>query len=475
MKKTIQLTLVLYLLICIYACQNTKRTISATDSSEWQKAQQIERSIVVPQFPDRTFSIIEYNAKEGPQTDNTAAIADAIKACSNSGGGKVVVPKGVYHTGPIHLLDNVNLHLEEGAELRFSTDPNQYLPVVHTSFEGTELMNYSPLVYAYGKKNIAVTGRGTLNGQADNTAWWPWCSKDTYGWKEGDNHQNMPSSRPRLEQLAAEGVPVEDRVFGKGYYLRPSFIEFFECNTILVEGVKIVRAPFWLIHPIKSQNITIDGITAESHGPNNDGCDPEYCTDVIIKNCVFNTGDDCIAIKAGRDADGRRVGIKSERIIVKNCKMLDGHGGVVMGSEMSAGISDVYVEGCVMNSPNLDRAIRIKTNSKRGGTVENINVRNLTILKVKEAVLRVNMFYATYSGQTGAFIPTVRNITLENINVKDGGAYGILAKGYKESPIQNITFKNVTIEKVDKALSIENVENLQLIDTYINGKLMQSP
>ena len=219
----------------------------------------------------------------------------------------------------------------------------------------------------------------------------------------------------------------------------------------------------------------VDGVTVESHGPNNDGCDPEYSKNVIIKNCTFNTGDDCIAIKAGRDADGRRVAIKSENIIVKNCKMIDGHGGVVIGSEMSAGVSNVFVEDCAMDSPNLDRAIRIKTNSKRGGVVDGVYVRNLEVGQVKEADLKVNMFYATYNNQTGNFIPTDQNIMLENIKVKNGGYYGILAKGYKESPIKNITFNNVVIEKVDKAYSLENTVNISLIDTYINGSLMQSP
>ncbi|MFK7981532.1 MAG: glycoside hydrolase family 28 protein, partial [Saprospiraceae bacterium] len=391
-----------------------------------------------------------------------------------AGGGKVIIPKGIYYAGAIHLLDNVNLHLVEGAEIRFSTNPKDFLPAVPTSFEGNELINYSPLIYAFGKKNIAITGKGLLNGQASNDNWWIWKGSETYGWREGMSHQNEPNSRPRLMEMVAQGTPVEQRVFGDGYYIRPSFIEFFNCQNILIQGVKIIDAPFWVIHPIKSTNITVDGVIVESHGPNNDGCDPEYCKNVVIKNCLFNTGDDCIAIKAGRNEDGRRVAIKSERILVKDCQMIDGHGGVVMGSEMSAGIQDVFVENCTMSSPNLDRAIRIKTNTKRGGFVENVHVRNIEIGQVKEAVLKVNLFYATYQNQRGDFMPTVKNITLENVRVKNGGKYGILAKGYAEAPIQNITFKNVKIEKVSEALSLENVENLQLINTYVNGVLMET-
>ena len=243
----------------------------------------------------------------------------------------------------------------------------------------------------------------------------------------------------------------------------------------LLKDITIINAPFWVIHPIKSENVIIDGVTVNSHGPNNDGCDPEYSKNVIIKNCTFNTGDDCIAIKAGRDADGRRVAIKSENIIVQNCKMIDGHGGVTIGSEISAGVSNVYVENCIMNSPNLDIAIRLKTNSKRGGLIENFYVRNIEIGQVKEAVLKVDMFYNVYGNQTGNFIPRIENISLENVKVKNGGKYSILAKGYKESPIKNITFKNVTIEKVGTPFSIENVTNLNFINSFINGELMKNP
>lgn len=465
------------LLLLVFSCgEQGQQQKEATPpaSSPWDLAKEIEATIKLPTFPDKTFNVTEYGVK-ADASNNADFFAKAIQECHNAGGGKVVVPKGKYKSGPIHLLDNVNLHLEEGAEIQFSTNPNDYLPLVHTSFEGTELMNYSPLVYAFGKKNIAITGKGVLNGQASIDNWWTWKGSKTYGWKEGMPSQNDENGRPRLVEMAEQGVPVSERKFGDGYFIRPSFVEFFDCKNSLIQGIKITNAPCWIIHPIKSESLTVDGVTIESHGPNNDGCDPEYCKNVVIKNCTFNTGDDCIAIKSGRNADGRRVAIKSERIVVKDCKMIDGHGGVVMGSEISAGVSDVFVENCSMDSPNLDRAIRIKTNTKRGGLIENVHVRNLNVGKVKEAVLKVNLQYATYNNQEGSFMPEVRNITLENVRVKDGGFFGILAKGYEASPIKNITFKDVIIEKVDEAFSIEHVENLRLIDTYINGSLMQSP
>lgn len=461
--------------IMSFSCNNNNTQKNQEQLSGWELAKVIEENMAPPVFSEKVFNILDYGALADGKSNNSQAFQKAIQQCTESGGGTVLVPKGTFLTGPIHLENNVNLYLDEGSELLFSTNPADYYPLVHTSYEGMEFMNYSPLIYAFKKKNIAVTGKGIINGQASNDYWWSWSGKDEYGWKIGMPSQGDSLNLPLLMGMSENAVPINERIFGDHHFLRPSFFEVFECEDVMMQGVKIVNAPFWVIHPIKCTNVIIDGVTVESHGPNNDGCDPEYSKNVMIKNCTFNTGDDCIAIKAGRDAEGRSVAIKSENIFVKNCNMIDGHGGVVIGSEMSAGVQNVFVEDCTMNSPNLDRAIRIKTNSRRGGTVDGVYVRNVEIGQVKEAVLKVNMFYTTYKNQTGNFIPTVQNIVLENIRVKNGGSYGILAKGYKESPIKNITLKNVIIEKVDKPFSLENVDNLQLIDTYINGELMESP
>lgn len=468
------LLLLLLTLTVLLSCKVSKDKEGQELKDPWKLMQQIIDNVKAPTFLDKTFNILEFGAIPDGVTYNTEAFRKAIKKCTESGGGKVLVPKGKYLTGAIHLDNNVNLHLEEGAEILFSTNPKDYYPLVHTSFEGTEFMNYSPLIYAYKKKNIAITGKGVLNGQASIQNWWTWKGGKDYGWVKGMPSQNDQNNRPRLVEMAENNVPVSERIFGDGSYIRPNFIEPFECENVLIEGVKIIDAPSWVIHPIKCLNVIIDGVTVESHGPNNDGCNPEYSKNVIIRNCTFNTGDDCIAIKAGRDADGRRVGIKSENIVVQNCKMIDGHGGVVIGSEISAGVRNVFVENCEMDSPNLDRVIRIKTNSRRGGVIENLYVRNIKVGQVKEAVLKIEMFYSFYGNQTGPFIPVVQNIYLENIKVKNGGQYGILAKGYKVSPIKNITLKNIVIEKVDTIYSIENIENLKFENTYINGKLMKS-
>lgn len=463
-KLTIYLSASMVFFTSIAVFSQSEKTLS----DPWSQAELLTKTVTPPKFQSKTYTITDFGAIANDNKPDTKAFADAIAACTKQGGGQVIVPQGVFNSGPIHLDHNVNLHLETGSEIVFSDNANDYYPLVHTSFEGNELMNYSPLIYAKGKKNIAITGSGTLNGNASNTNWWPWCGKDSYGHQPGAPSQHLPEGRDRLAEMAENNTPIAERVFGNGHYLRPTFIEPLECENILIKDVKIINAPFWVIHPLKSNNVIVDGVTVESHGPNNDGCDPEYSKNVIIRNCVFNTGDDCIAIKSGRNDEGRRVGIVSENILVQNCKMIDGHGGVVMGSEISAGVRNVFVENCEMDSPNLDRAIRIKTNSKRGGFVENVFVRNITVGQVKEAVLKINLFYGIYKNQTGTNYPRVKNINLENITVENGGKYGILAKGDEKYPIEDITLKNVTIKTVKQTQSVEHVNNLKLINTHIN-------
>jgi polygalacturonase len=452
--------------------------MSNGESNPWNQLIKIEKNIKVPNFKDVSYNVIEFGAINDGNTFCTEAFRKAIEKCSKEGGGKVVIPAGKYLTGAIHLENNVNFHLEEGAEILFSTNPDDF-PIVHTSFEGLELMNYSPLIYAKNKTNIAITGSGVLNGQANEKNWWPWKGSTseghTYGYVKGAPNQQDNGNLPALMEMSENNIPLNKRVFGDSHFLRPNFIEPFECNNVLIQGIKIINAPFWVVHPFKCNNVIVDGITIESHGPNNDGCDPEYSKNVLIKNCTFNTGDDCIAIKAGRDAEGRRIGIKTENIIVRNCKMIDGHGGVVIGSEMSAGVSNVFVENCEMDSPNLDRAIRIKSNSRRGGVVDGVYVRNLNVGQVKEAVLKINMHYATYANQTGNFIPEVKNVILENIKVKNGGKYVVLINGQEKAPIENIILRNVTVEKAAENYSLKNVASIKFINTYINNIKIKQP
>ncbi|SMC90087.1 glycoside hydrolase family 28 protein [Moheibacter sediminis] len=473
MKKLINIAFVTFLAMNSFiACTSKINAVSSEPSSEIDKKfEELKNSIVVPTFPDKKFNVLDFGAIADETTDNTKAFADAIDKCNSEGGGIVIVPKGKYFTGPIHLKSNVNFHLEKGSELLFSTDNKAYLPVVHTSFEGNELMNYSPLVYAYKQKNVALTGEGILNGQANNENWWPWAGAKQYGYIEGMPKHMDAHNKDRLMGMSDRRVPVEERIFGEGHQFRPLFFQTVMCENILLEGVTFINAPFWVIHPFKSKNVTVDGVTVKSHGPNNDGCDPEYSSNVRIANCHFDTGDDCIAIKSGRNEDGRRVNIPSENIMVENCTMIDGHGGVVIGSEISAGVRNVYVRNCVMNSPELDRAIRIKTNTTRGGFVENVYVKDIMVGQVKEAVLKITTTYGVYGEPIANHIPEIKNIVLENVKVKNGGKYAILIDGRPENPISGIEFKNVTIDKVGDAFKIEHCEEIQFTNTKINGKL----
>ena len=435
-----------------------------------KKMDDLKQSIQVPKFKNNDYlaSNFGFNTSNNV-TDNTTILNNLINKCNKEGGGKIIITKGIYNISKIHLLSNVHLHLDKGVELKFSTNPDHYLPVVHTSFEGNELMNYSPFIYAYQQENIAITGDGVLNGQANKENWWPWVGHESYGYKKGQPSYNDIGNRDLLIQMANDNTPIEERVFGKNHYFRPAFIQTVESKRILIDGIKIINAPFWIIHPFKSSHITVNNVNIDSHGPNNDGCNPEYSSFVRISNSTFNTGDDCIAIKSGRNAEGRRVNIPSENILIEDCKMIDGHGGVVMGSEISAGVRNVYVRNCVMNSPNLERAIRIKTNTTRGGFVENVYVKNLEVIEVEEAVLKINTFYGFYNEPDGPYIPTIKNIYLENIKVKNGGKYAVMIDGRPQQPIGNIVLKDFIVEKVKEPFSLKNVEPIQFRNTQING------
>lgn len=222
----------------------------------------------------------------------------------------------------------------------------------------------------------------------------------------------------------------------------------------------------WVLNPVLCNNVTIQKVRVNSAGPNSDGCDPESCKNVLIRDCFFNTGDDCIAIKSGRNADGRRINIPSENIIIQGCKMANGHGGVVIGSEISGGVRNVFAEDCVMNSPELDRALRIKTSSARGGITENIYMRNIQVGQVAEQVVIATMFYE----DSGAFMPTIRNIEVKNMKVKKGGKTGVLLEAYKEAPIENFRLINVSIDSVETPYKFTNVKGVIFDNVTINGK-----
>ncbi|MFK8164062.1 MAG: glycoside hydrolase family 28 protein [Lewinella sp.] len=464
-----------FFLLLFISCQQSTPAGQTEASGEaydpWDDVGVILNRIKAPEFPDRTFNLAEAGGVADGKTDCLPALTNLVEECAAAGGGMVLVPAGTYFVdGPIHLRSNVNLHLAEGATLKFSTDPASYLPLVLTRWEGVECYNYSPLVYAFDQENIAITGKGTLDGEAGNDNWWKWVDKEEFGWSEGMPSQSDPESRPKLFGWNTDEVPVAERKLGPGAYLRPNFIQPYNCRNVLIEGVTIRNSPMWVMNPVLCENVTILNVKVISHGPNSDGCDPEGCRDVLIKGCYFDTGDDCIALKSGRNQDGRRIGRPIENVVIQDCEMKDGHGGVVIGSEVSGGARNIYAENCLMDSPNLDRALRVKTNKTRGGTIENLYFRNITVGEVKEAVLRVNMLYPIYSDTSQSFIPVVRNIYVENVTSKKS-KYGVLLEGFSaQNPIRNVHLNNCSFDGVTDGNKIVSAEDLHFQDLFVNGK-----
>ncbi|MFV0290891.1 MAG: glycoside hydrolase family 28 protein [Mangrovibacterium sp.] len=452
-------------------------TYAIQDEKKWAEIYETIANINEPNFPESNYYINDFGAIGDGKTLNTKAINKAIEICSANGGGKVIVPNGVFLTGAIHLQNNVNLHLTENAILKFSTNPADFLPLVHTRWEGNDVMNYSPLIYANGQTNIAVTGKGTLDGSGSNEAWWPWKGKTDYGWKEGTPSQlDKGVGREALDAWEKSETPLFERRAGDGYYLRPQFVSVINCYRFLLEDVKIINAPFWVVNPILTKDVIVRGIHIESLGPNSDGCDPESCKNVLIENCIFDTGDDCIALKSGRNSDGRKPNVPVENVLIRNCKMLEGHGGVVLGSEISAGSINIFAENCEMSSPDLDRAVRIKTNSHRGGIIDGVYIRNIEVGQVKDAVVRINCSYDLGGeGGEGNYLPMVRNVYISNINAdmtgKTKAQYGLRLMGIKgKNSVENIFISNCNFKGVEKENDSQYIKNLHLENVLINNK-----
>lgn len=432
----------------------------------------IEESIKAPEFVDKEYSILTYGAStKADAAKNQQAINKAIEVCSKAGGGKVIVPAGTYYTGAITLLTGVNLVVEKDAILQFVFQPELY-PIVPTRWEGIDCWNLQPCIYAYKQDNIAITGEGTIDGGGENDTWWKWCGKASYGWKEGEIGQNC-GSRARLLELAENGVDMNERRFEANDGLRPQLINLYLCEGILIENVTLLRSPFWVIHPLLSKNITVRGVKIDNDGPNGDGCDPESCDGVLIENCYFNTGDDCIAIKSGRNNDGRLWGKPSENIIIRNCEMVNGHGGVVIGSEISGGCRNVYAENNRMDSPNLDRVVRIKTNTCRGGVIENIYARNIEVGQCGESVLKINLDYEPKEKCCRGYLPIVRNVNIENITCQKS-KYGVQIIALDSvTNVYDIHVKDCHFNGVkDGNYSSGKTRNVTLDNLIINGSLV---
>ena len=449
--------------VCSYA--------AGWDDEEYKR---IEQSIQQPKLSEKVYAITSYGAKTtASAAQNQKAINRAISLASKKG-GKVVIPAGTWNTGAIELKSGVNLVIEEGATLRFAFEPKLY-PLVRTSWEGLACWNYSPCIYAYQAKDIAITGKGTIDGGGNNDTWWQWNGNPRFGFKAGVTTESQKlGSRSKLLKQAEDGVAFDERKFGMGQGLRPQLINFVRSERILIKDVKMINSPFWVIHPLLCKNITVDGVYIWNEGPNGDGCDPEACENVLIQNCIFHTGDDCIAIKSGRNNDGRLWNQPSKNIIIRNCKMEDGHGGVVIGSEISGGCENVYAEDCEMDSPHLDRILRIKTNNCRGGLIQNINMRRIKVGQCGEAVVKINLDYESKEACYRGFEPTVRNVNVEDVTCQKSN-YGILIIGRDAvENVYDINIKNCKFDGVQKqpVKITGKTRNVKFENLYINGSLV---
>lgn len=379
------------------------------------------------------------------------AIQKAINVCAAQGGGSVVVGAGDWKTGPLHLTDHIHLVLEKGAKLIFSDKPDDYLPVVFTRWEGTECYNYSPLIYAKDVEDISISGAGTLYG--NGPSWW--------GWK-----QLQQPAADALYRAASEKTPVNQRVYGtQKAALRPSFIQFINCKDVALSDFTIQDGPQWTIHPVYCKNVVVRNVTVDTNGHNTDGLNPDSCEDVLIEDCCFSTGDDCIAINSGLNEDGWRVGKPCRNITIRKCVVNGGHGGVVIGSAMSGGVENILMEDCDIR--NTMQGIRLKSMRGRGGYVKNVEVRNITIHDVTDQAIQINMFYesSTVQPKTNT-APIFDDIVIENVTGTSRGL-GVQIKGLPEQKLQNVTLKNIHLIAAD-AMTCSDVEGLTMENVQID-------
>lgn len=422
-----------------------------------QRRDAVLRNIKSPQVPEKFVSIKDFGAIGDSVTDCKPAFDAALfKASQDKAGLTIKIPSGVYLiNGSIHLVSGVCLDFEEGARLKFSGVPWHFLPLVKTSWEGTFLYNYSPMIYAYGIKNVIIKGKGIIDGNAANTfSTWRAKQKNAQQLSRDMNHKN---------------IPIEKRIFGEGNFLRPQLMQFYNCKNILIEDIHVTNSPFWCIHLLKSENITVRGISFNAKNVNNDGIDPEYSRNILIENVDFNNGDDNIAIKAGRDHEGRSVAQPSENIVIRNNRFKGLHA-VVIGSEMSSGVRNIFVENNTF-AGYCKRGIYLKSNPDRGGYIRNIYVRNLELYEVDD------LFYITsfYHGEGSGFATDIYNIQIENVKCRKAANGGIIIQGFPKKKVRNVTFSNVSIDSVKVGVSVNNVENILFNNVNLGGKIMEMP
>lgn len=407
----------------------------------------------------QNYNVLKYGAKNDSSKLATAAIKKAIEAASKAGGGTVYFPAGKYLTGPIHLKSNITIFIDAGAELHFSDNFDDYLPMVKSRYEGVDVTSFSPLFYAYEAENIAIVGRGIVDGHGKK--WWDFVE----GYKEGQPRSKWQHMFDELNKDIL--LPDEPKQMKRGF-LRPPFIQTMYCKNVQIDGITIRNSPFWTINPQFSENVTINGVTIfnpESFAPNTDGINPESCNNVHISNCHISVGDDCITIKSGKDKPGRAKNFPAENYTITNSTMLSGHGGVVIGSEMSGGVRKIAISNCVFDG--TDRGIRIKSARGRGGIVEEIRVDNIVMKNIQLQAIVLDLQYAkTEIEPVSERTPQFRNIHLSNITGSDINE-ACFINGLAEMPVENITFNNINID-AKTGFTIKEATKIEFHNVQIN-------
>ena len=405
-----------------------------------------------PMIPAYTVNIKDFGAVAGGEVLCSEAIARAIADLEAHGGGHLVVPAGVFLTGAIHFCSNMDLHLVKGAELLFTTDPAAYLPVVFTRIEGVRCYNYSPLLYAYEKENLSVTGEGILNGQG--RAWWGYSA----------NRQGMDD----LYRQGAEQTPVEQRIYGdiEKWGLRPYFLQFVYCKNILVQGVRFVQTPFWCVAPLFSENITVRGVSfyTDRSAHNSDSVDFDSCRNCLMEDChVLSSSDDGVCAKSGRDRDGRAAGVPTVNVEVRNCVFEYGGAALVVGSETSGGIDNVWMHDCVVRNSGM--VAHVKSRPGRGGEIKNVDIENVHANRVTHGV-RISTHYFS-DGKKTTELPDIHHICYANLS-GDSCYHGVNVTGEQELPLHDIVLKDIRFGTVETGITTEFADNLLMdhVETY---------
>ena len=391
----------------------------------------------------------------------TKVLNDLITELSAKGGGTLFFPAGTFFTGPIIMKSNITLWLDAGATVKFSNDFDDYLPMVQSRWEDVRVKNFASQVYAYKCENIAIRGRGHFEGQGKK--WWDFMRTASYEQQPQSKWQE--TFKKENEELLARNAYIR----AKNNFLRPPMITTYECKNVLIEGVSFSNPPFWTIMPAFTDNLTITGITIEnpSNSPNTDGIDPSSCRNVHISNCHITVGDDCIVIKSGRDEDGREAASPTENITITNCTMLRGHGGVVIGSEMSGGVKRVAITNCVFEG--TDRGIRLKTMRGRGGVIEDLLVSNIVMNNIiNEGVLITLRYQNSAPEQVSERTPACHNVRISGI-IQRGGTRPVAIYGLEEMDVNQVSISDM--ESVTRmGILVENANGISFHDMKLDIK-----